>query len=346
MSTTGTIRIGIVGAGGIAHQRHLPGFKAIPGVELTAVVNRSRESGERVAREFGIRKVYERWEDLVQDPEIDAVVIGAWPYLHEPVTIAALEAGKHVLTEARMARNLAEARRMLEAARAHPNQVAQIVPTPFTHGVEQTVRQMLRDGVIGEVLEVDVVHLSGGALNTQAPLNWRQHFEYSGYNVLFLGIVYENVLHWLGHVDRVMADGAIYVEERLDPEHGQKVKVEIPDEITVLARKGRQRQIYHLSAAHSGSHSLSFELHGTDGALRIEHDQLYRAGKAEAGWQHVEIPPEKYGRWQVEEDFIRSIREGAPVTMTNFETGVKYMEFVEAAWRSWKEGRAIDLPLP
>jgi predicted dehydrogenase len=340
------IRIGIVGAGGIARDRHIPGFKAIPDVELVGVANRTRESGERAARDYGFRKVYDRWEDLVNDPEIDAVVIGAWPYLHEPVTVAALEAGKHVLTEARMARNLAEARHMLEVAKAHPNQVAQIVPTPFTFGVEETVRAMLRDGAIGEVLEVDVEHLTGGALNPHAPLTWRQNHELSGYNVLFLGIVYENVLHWLGHVERVLADGAIYVETRPDPEHGGEVTVEIPDEISILARKGRQRQVYHLSAAHSGSHGISFELHGTEGALRIAHDQLWRASANESHWHPVEIPPERQGKWQVEADFIRSIREGAPVTMTNFETGVKYMEFVEAAWKSWKEGRAIDLPLP
>jgi predicted dehydrogenase len=105
------------------------------------------------------------------------------------------------------------------------------------------------------------------------------------------------------------------------------------------------RQVYHLSSVHSGSQSLSFELHGTDGALRIERDQLYRADAGESGWTQVDIPAEERGRWQVEEDFVNSIREGTPVTMTNFETGVQYMEFLEATWRSWKDGRAVELPL-
>ena len=52
------------------------------------------------------------------DPDIDAIVIGTWPYLHCPITLAALEAGKHVLTEARMSMNAAEAHRMLAAAAA------------------------------------------------------------------------------------------------------------------------------------------------------------------------------------------------------------------------------------
>ena len=113
---SGEIRIGIVGAGQITRTRHFPGFRAIPGVRIVGVCNRRRESATRVAREFDIPKVYGNWEDLVADPGIDAVVIGAWPYLHCPVTLAAFEAGKHVLTQARMALNAREAQRMHDRA--------------------------------------------------------------------------------------------------------------------------------------------------------------------------------------------------------------------------------------
>ena len=73
----------------------------------SAVCNRKRETTARVASDFDIPKIYSNWEDLVADPDVDAVVIGAWPYLHCPVTLAAFDAGKHVLTEARMAMNAA-----------------------------------------------------------------------------------------------------------------------------------------------------------------------------------------------------------------------------------------------
>ena len=118
------IRIGIVGAGNIARARHIPGFKAIPGVRIVGVCNQRRESAARVAREFGIPKVYGSWENVIDDDEVDAVFIGAWPYMHCPVTLAAFDAGKHVLTEARMAMNSREAQRMYDrsqrSARASP----------------------------------------------------------------------------------------------------------------------------------------------------------------------------------------------------------------------------------
>ena len=103
-----TIRIGVVGAGANTRLHHIPKLKKIAGVEIASVVNRTRASSERAAQEFGIERVHDSWQELVNDPGIDAVVIGTWPYLHCPVTLAALAAGKHVLTEARIAMNAAK----------------------------------------------------------------------------------------------------------------------------------------------------------------------------------------------------------------------------------------------
>src|SRR5213079_1692862 len=156
------LRVGLIGAGANTRSRHIPGLRAIADVEIVAVCNRRPESTAAAAREFGIPRTFERWEDLVADEGIDAVVIGTWPYLHCPITLAALAAGKHVLTEARMAMTAAEAHRMLAAAREHPDLVAQIVPSPFGLTVDTVVRELLRDGYIGELREVEVTGRSGG----------------------------------------------------------------------------------------------------------------------------------------------------------------------------------------
>ena len=94
------IRIGLVGAGDNTRRKHIPGLLAQEGVELVAVANRRRESSERVARDYGIARVCDDWREVVDADDLDAIVIGTWPYLHCPVTLAALATGKHVLTEA------------------------------------------------------------------------------------------------------------------------------------------------------------------------------------------------------------------------------------------------------
>src|ERR671937_1495855 len=149
------IRLGFVGAGRNTRDRHIPGFQKQPGVEFVAVANRSRESGERVAKQFGIRRVEDDWRAVVSAPDVDAICIGTWPYTHCEMTIAALEAGKHVLCEARMAMNAAEGRRMLEAARKRPNLITQLVPGPPSLELDPTVRRLVAEGYVGEVLAVE-----------------------------------------------------------------------------------------------------------------------------------------------------------------------------------------------
>src|SRR6185295_6111713 len=99
------IRVGFVGAGANTRLHHIPKLRAQPGVVLMGVANRSVESGDRVAKEFDIPKVYGGWRELIAAPDVDAICIGTWPYMHCELTLAAIAAGKHVLCEARMAMN-------------------------------------------------------------------------------------------------------------------------------------------------------------------------------------------------------------------------------------------------
>src|SRR5438477_6741879 len=143
------LRIGLIGAGGNMRLRHIPGLRAVPGVEIVAVCNRRPESTAAAAREFGIPRTFENWQDLVADAGLDAVVIGTWPYLHCPITLAALTAGKHVLTEARMCLNAAEAHRMLAASERFPDLVTQIVPSPYGLKGHQVIAELIEKGYLG-----------------------------------------------------------------------------------------------------------------------------------------------------------------------------------------------------
>src|SRR5438445_654440 len=188
------LRIGLIGAGGNMRLRHIPGLRARPDVEIAAVGSRRPESTGAVAQEFGIPRTFEHWQDLVADPDVDAIVIGTWPYLHCPITLAALAAGKHVLTEARLSRNAAEAHEMLAAAQAHPKLVTQVVPSPFGLKGHDVVLELIQGGFLGSLREIALVHRHGGLAGPDAPLSWRQDAGLSGVNVLTLGILHETLL--------------------------------------------------------------------------------------------------------------------------------------------------------
>jgi predicted dehydrogenase len=292
---------------------------------------------------------------LVADPTIDAVIIGTWPYLHCPITLAALEAGKHVLTEARLSMNAAEAHRMLAAARAHPGLVTQVVPSPFGLKGHEVMKDLIQGGFLGQLREVQVLSLNAALADPAAPLSWRQDPALSGYNMLALGIVHEAMLRWAPPPVRVLAQVHAFLPTRIDPESGVRRAVGTPDSVQVLAvlRNGA-RAVYHLSGATPFGQASGITLYGTEGVLHYDltNDRIRGASKQRGRMtskgeemEEIPIPTEKARKWRVEEDFVDAIRTGAAIEFTDFATGVAYMEFTEAVARSARLGEAVDLPL-
>ena len=336
------LRVGIVGAGANTRARHIPGLQAIEGVELVSVCNRSRASSERVAARYGIPKVYDNWQELVAAPDTDAIVIGTWPSLHCRVTLAALGTNKHVLCEARMAMNAHEARAMRDAARAKPQLVAQLVPSPYTLRVDATVQQLIADGFLGDILAVTV--RDGNTFHDRdAALHWRQDADQSGVNVLSLGIWYEALLRWVGEATRVIAMGKTFATMRKDAS-GRKRAVRVPEHVDVIADLACGAQAHLQFSGVTGlAGAPEALLFGTQGTLRFANDRLYGGRRGESELQEIPVPPEQAGGWRVEEEWVNAIRGKEAVTHTTFEDGVKYMEFTEAVARSMATGAAVPL---
>jgi predicted dehydrogenase len=345
-----TIRVGVVGAGANTRLHHIPKLQKIEGVEIVSVSNRSQVSSERVAKEFGIARVHESWQALVNDSGIDAVVIGTWPYMHCPVTLAALEAGKHVLTEARIAMNATEARQMLAASRARPNLVAQVVPGPMTFAADPMVMHLLAERYIGELQAIDL-RVPGGFVDRDAPMHWRMDRDYSGMNIMTMGIWYECISRWVGPATSVMARTRVAVPYRTDKETGERRAISVPDHVEViadLANGGIARM--HWSTVAGFMPGPEVWLYGSDGTLHVElrnRDKPVLSGgrRGDKEMAPIEIPADKTYRWRVEEEFIGAIRGQEQVRRTSFVDAVSYMDFTQAVHISSREGRRVHLPL-
>lgn len=339
-----TIRVGIIGAGRNTKSRHIPGLQVIDGVEIIGVCNRSRESSQRVADEFDIPKIYDNWQDAIGDNETNAIVIGTWPYMHCRATVAALRANKHVMCEARMAMNAREAHLMRMMARQKSKLVAQIVPSPMTLRVDNTIKRLIAEGFIGEILAVEV-RAGGAFLDSDAPLQWRQDYDYSGMNIMSMGIWYEALMRWVGEATRVMAMGKTFVKMRPD-ENGTMHTVRIPEHIDVVGELVCGAQLHMQISAVTG-HAGAPEVYvfGSQGTLRFSGNRLYGGQKSDDSLKEIEISNDEEGGWRVEEEFVNAIRGDEDITHTDFDTGVKYMEFTEAVSRSMSCGATITLPL-
>lgn len=346
--STEPIKIGIIGAGNNTRVRHIPGLKAIAGVEIVSVCNRSRESSQRVADQFGIPTIYEDWRALVEAKDTNAIMIGTWPYMHREMTCAVLDAGKHVMCEARMAMNAAEAHAMLKKSQEHPNLVAQIVPSPLTFRVDRTLKELIDNGYVGDLYAAKISGTTPGFADIGGALHWRHQKELSGLNILTMGIWYEGSVRWVGPASRVFARTRTYVTQRRDAATGSMGTADVPDYVEILADLANGAvATYEFSAVSGLAPGAGAWIFGSNGTLHYDHatSKLYGGTRGDKSLQEIVIPPEKAGAWRVEEEFINAIRGQEELRLTDFATGVQYMEFTEAVDRSARSGQAVSLPL-
>jgi predicted dehydrogenase len=144
----GLIRWGLIGAGDIARKRVAAALRDAPGSTLTAVSRARADLAESFATTVGATRWHARWQDLVRDPEIDAVYLATPVHLHAAQAVAAAEAGKHVLCEKPMAMDVAGCDRMIAAAGSHHVRLGVAYYRHF-YPVVARVRALLATGAIG-----------------------------------------------------------------------------------------------------------------------------------------------------------------------------------------------------
>lgn len=169
--TSGTERIvtvGIIGCGGIANGKHMPSLKTVPNVRMVAFCDLIIERAEKAAREFGVpgAKVCTDYRELLADPSIEVVHVLTPNREHAQISIDALYAGKHVMCEKPMAKTAADAKRMLDAAKATGKKLTigyQTRQFPAAH----YAKAHIESGALGEIY-----YANAYALRRRATPNW------------------------------------------------------------------------------------------------------------------------------------------------------------------------------
>jgi predicted dehydrogenase len=145
------VRWGVLSTGDIAISKVIPAMQEGKYIQVTAIASRNLEKAKVAATQLGIPKAYGSYEELLADPDIDAIYNPLPNHLHVPWSIKALEAGKHVLCEKPIAMTYVEAQRLADAAKRYPHlKVMEAFMYRF-HPQWQQARQMVIDGRIGEL---------------------------------------------------------------------------------------------------------------------------------------------------------------------------------------------------
>lgn len=144
------INVGFIGCGKIASVRHIPEASRIEGVHIRGYFNRTKEKAEDMAKIYG-GQVYNTYQEVLDDPEVDAVVISVANILHGEITVEALKKGKHVLCEKPMATSLEESILMVETAK-ETGKILDIAHNQRLNPIHQEAKRLLKEGTIGKVL--------------------------------------------------------------------------------------------------------------------------------------------------------------------------------------------------
>jgi len=167
---TGNVRIGIIGAKprqGWASISHVPAIEATPGVELTAVAARSQDSADSAAKGFGVAKAYGDTNDLINDPEVDLVAVVTSVAGHHDLILAALAAGKHVITEWPVGISTTQTQEIAAAARRAGVHAAVGLQARMNPAVVRAMH-LVRSGALGRVVDA-AVYSSTAAFGAVTP---------------------------------------------------------------------------------------------------------------------------------------------------------------------------------
>ena len=337
------IRVGIIGAGAVAQARHIPRLKAIEGVELAMVWNRTLSKAEEVAREFGFGQAVADWRQIAASPDIDAIVIATPPGTHHEMTLSSLAGGKHVLCQARMSRNLKEAHEMRNAAAASGKVSCLYPPLPGLKGDRTMLRLLHDEDYIGELREVRVVGMAPPA--PRDSYDWRRDPDVTGLHLLTMGMWIEVLNRWVGTATSLAAKAGRHFDKVVGSS-GEMVDSTVPDSIAITAElECGAAATYQFSteASFAGPHKI--ELYGSKGALfyTLFDDEIHGATAGMSSMQPIEPAPDEVRLQTTDAEFIHAIREGTPVH-PSFEEGVQYMEFCEAVGQSVHFGKVVGLP--
>ncbi len=151
------VRWGVLGYAGIARKHVIPAIRKAKNAQLTAIASRGREKLGRAVSDFGFQKTYESYEQLLDDPEIDAVYIPLPNALHKEWAVRAAEHGKHVLCEKPLALTKSDCEQMAEVFENNHVKLMEAFMYRFLPGTRE-LKRLLDKKVIGEVRHIYSTH--------------------------------------------------------------------------------------------------------------------------------------------------------------------------------------------
>lgn len=360
------LKLGVIGANptrGWGPRAHLPAIVASRDVELTAVCTSRKESAEESAAKFNAKMAFHDYREMLACPDVEAVAVLLRVPAHYPVTMDALNAGKHVFTEWPLGKTRAEAVEMRDLAEAkgvrHMVGLQARANPAIVHA-----RELVADGYVGEVMACHVSVARGGVLRRPSDRTWQKD---NTLGATTLTIACGHTIDALRYVagDFSLVSGLVSTQacQWYETDTQRYVDVTGPDNVLVSGRlaNGAVASVY-VSAVPFGVAGYRMEIYGREGTLVASSDntpqlkvvrlQGVRAG--DSGLRDLDVPadrvhapadtpegePRNVGEMYVR--FAGAIRNGGECD-PDFNTAVETHRLIDAIAEASEEGRAVTL---
>lgn len=316
---------GIIGCGDVAEKKGGPALYTAADSELIAVMRRDKAKAEDFAGRHGAKRHYDRVEDLLNDPEINAVYVATPPYVHAEQTIQAAQAGKHVLCEKPMAMNASDGEAMISACAANGVQLM-IAYYRRRFPAALKIKELLEEGAIGRPITAGVQIAARYSPPATESKKWRTDPKLAGGGLLMdLGSHAIDLLHfWLGDV----CDVAAFVDTI-----AYDVAVENSSSVILRFRNGAQATVRVNHNVGVGRNVM--ELDGASGRIELVRG-LGCTGvelKTSDGEQSFDLPRPKITHLGIVENLVAGISNAEPNCVTG-EEGLKTAKVLDAAYES------------
>ena len=325
------LKIGIIGVGGIA-QSHIKMLEKVPQAKICAICDINEEALQKVGDklEIPLSHRFTDYRDLIACEDVQAVEICTPNYLHVPMAMDVVKAGKAVEVEKPLGVDYNGVDALLQLIK----EKGVVNMTCFSYRFRPAVRyarQLIQEGKLGDIIHANVAYLKSSGFWAGRRLDWRFEKQYAGCGVSGdLGVHLMDMVSYLaGEYQSVYATTDIVVKQRQKLDSDEYAPVETEDVAMVLATlKGGARVNFQVSRCAIGnSNTIKFEIYGTEGVLRFNlnnpKELTVCVGEVdrETDSLHTVTVPKKYELGQ-EETFIRaalgedsgdapSVREGA-----------------------------------
>jgi predicted dehydrogenase len=326
------VRWGILGTAGIAIRKVIPAMQKSDWIEVTAIASRDHRKAQEAASTLGIPKAYGSYEELLTDPQIEAIYNPLPNQLHVPWSIKAAEAGKHVLCEKPLSVTVAEARSLL----AVQQRTGVIIAEGFMvrgHPQWLRARELIAAGTIGDLRSIQGVF---SYFNTD-PANIRNVPEYGGGSLMDIGCYPINTSRFLFGEEPVRVMGLLDQDPQLKVDRLTSAMLEFPSGHALFTCS--MQLVYHQRMQLLGTRGrIEMVMPFTPPPDRACHILIDDGRDLMGSGISTETFP-LCNQFTIQgEAFSRAVREGTsvPVPVTD---AIKNMAVIEAIFRSAKSGK-------